>query len=107
MNRRNNKIGLLGSFLVLIQLLVGCAKDLDTSISPLVKDIGVEVMVTNIGKEEYMVEQPKLLIHDKSEDFNIKIRTDNAQKVDMFGGAITHSTAHLLLDVWKEWIVFS
>ena len=41
-------------------------------------------MVTNIGKEEYMVEQPKLLIHDKSEDSNIKIRTDKAQKVDMF-----------------------
>lgn len=64
-------------------------------------------MVTNIGKEEYLVEQPKLSIHDKSEDSNIKIRTDKAQKVDMFGGAITHSTAHLLLDVWKEWIVFS
>ena len=52
MNRRKNRIGLLGSYLVLIQLLVGCAKDLDTSISPLVKDNGVEVMVTNIGKEE-------------------------------------------------------
>ncbi len=62
-------------------------------------------MVTNIEKEEYMVEQPKLLIHGKSEDSNIKIRTDKAQRVDMFGGAITHSTA-LLLDVWKEWIVF-
>lgn len=98
MNRRKNRIGLLGSYLVLIQLLVGCAKDLDTSISPLVKDNGVEVMVTNIGKEEYMVEQPKLSIHDKSEDSNIKIRTDKAQKVDMFGGAITHSTAHLLLE---------
>lgn len=79
MNRRKNRIGLLGSYLVLIQLLVGCAKDLDTSISPLVKDNGVEVMVTNIGKEEYMVEQPKLSIHDKSEDPNIKIRTDKAQ----------------------------
>lgn len=55
-------------------------------------------MVTNIGKEEYMVEQPKLSIHDESEDSNIKIRTDKAQKVDMFGGAITHSTAHLLLE---------
>lgn len=64
-------------------------------------------MVTNIGKEEYMADQPKISIHDKSEDPNIKIRTDKAQKVDMFGGAITHSTAHHLLDVWKEWIVFS
>lgn len=36
-------------------------------------------MVTNIGKEEYMAEQPKLSIHDKSEDSNIKIRTDKAQ----------------------------
>lgn len=62
-------------------------------------------MVTNIGKEEYMVEQPKFSIHDKSEDPNIKIRTDKAQQVDMFDGAITHSTAHLL-DAWKEWIVF-
>lgn len=79
MNRRKNRIGLLGSYLVLIQLFVGCAKDLDTSILPLVKDNGVEVMVTNIGKEEYMVEQPKLSIHDKSEDPNIKIRTDKAQ----------------------------
>lgn len=36
-------------------------------------------MVTNIGKEEYMAEQLKLSIHDKSEDSNIKIRTDKAQ----------------------------